>query len=252
MSASDTDVVSTDMPFGRYCDVATTVVAVRGLAIGNGNDFDTGFVGERLREHGYTLVECHREDPDQWPALDAIDLVLTLGSEWHVYERQTAELVAAEGALVRDVVRRGMPLVAICFGAQVLADALGATASRAPAPEIGWIDIELPDGDGSSVPAGPWLVWHEDVFTVPDGFAELARSPAGPQLVRGERTIATQFHPEATEAMVARWLTMGGDEQLRGYGLDPDEFLARTRRNVEFSGPNAAALVDWFLAKVAG
>jgi len=32
---------------------------------------------------------------------------------------------------------------------------------------------------------------------------------------------------------------------------DPDELLARTKQNVELSGPNAAALVDWFLAKVA-
>jgi GMP synthase-like glutamine amidotransferase len=251
MSASDTDVVSIDMPFGRYCDVPTTVDLVRALAIGNGNDFDTGFVGERLREHGYTFVECHREHPDRWPTLDGIDLVLTLGSEWHVYEPATTELVAAEGELVRDVVRRGMPLVAICFGAQVLADALGATASRAPAPEIGWLDVEFANDDVDSVPAGPWLVWHDDVFTVPDGFEELAHSPAGPQLVRGERSIATQFHPEATEAVVARWLGMGGDEQLRAFGLDPHELLARTRQNVELSGPNAATLVDWFLAKVA-
>ena len=224
---------------------------MRALAIGNDNDFDTGFVGERLREHGYTFVECLREHPDRWPELDGIDLVLTLGSEWHVYERATAELVAAEGELVRDVVRRGMPLVAICFGAQVLADALGATASRAETPEIGWLDVEFGDCDVDAVPGGPWLVWHEDVFTVPDGFEELARSPAGPQLVRGERSIATQFHPEATEATVTRWLEMGGDGQLRGYGLDPDDLLARTRENVELSGTNAAALVDWFLAKVA-
>jgi GMP synthase-like glutamine amidotransferase len=251
MSASDTDVISTDMPFGRYCGEAVTVVLVRALAIGNDYDFDTGFVGERLREHGYTFIECYREHPDQWPVLDGVDLVLTLGSEWHVYEPATAELVAAEGELVRDVVRRGMPLVAICFGAQVLADALGATASRATTPEIGWLDVERCDGDLDPLPAGPWLVWHEDVFTVPDGFEELARSPAGPQLVRGERSIATQFHPEATEGMVSRWLAMGGDGQLRGYGLDPDELLARTKQNVELSGPNAAALVDWFLAKVA-
>ncbi len=225
--------------------------AVRALAIGNDNDFDSGFVGERLREHGYTFVERLREHPDSWPALEGIDLVLTLGSEWHVYAPATAELVAAEGELVRDVVRRGTPLVAICFGAQVLADALGATASRAATPEIGWLDVEFGDGDVDAVPAGPWLVWHEDVFTVPDGFEELARSPAGPQLVRGERSIATHFHPEATDAMVARWLAMGGAEQLRGYGLDPDDLLARTRENVEVSRHNAAALVDWFLAKVA-
>ena len=185
---------------------------MRALAIGNGNDFDTGFVGHRLREHGYTFTECHREHPDQWPSLDGVDLVLTLGSEWNVYRAETAELVEAEAAFVRDVVDRDVPLLAICFGAQVLSHALGGTVSRMTTPEIGWYDIEL-DGGGDSLAAGPWVVWHYDVFTVPDGFAELARTAAGPQLVRGGRTLATQFHPEATETMIVRWLGMGGDDR---------------------------------------
>jgi len=218
---------------------------VRALAVGNGNDFDTGFVGHRLREHGYVFTECHRERPAGWPALDGVDLVLTLGSEWHVYDPATAELVDAEAALVRETVARDVPLIAICFGAQVLSHALGGTVDLASAPEIGWLDFPL----GDSLPAGPWLVWHDDVFTVPHGFDELARSPAGPQLVRGGRSLASQFHPEATETMIERWLGMGGADQLRRHGLDPAVFRAETRRNVERSRPNAAALVDWFLAE---
>ena len=134
-----------------------------------------------------------------------------------MYRAETAELVAAEAEFVRDVVDRDVPLLAICFGAQVLSHALGGAVSRTAVPEIGWYDLDLTSTTSSDSRsgerAGPWLVWHYDVFTVPDGFAELARTAAGPQLVRGGRTLATQFHPEVTETMVVRWLGMGGADR---------------------------------------
>ena len=70
-------------------------------------------------------------------------------------------------------------------------------------PEIGWYDIvsDVPE----VIAAGPWLQWHSDVVTVPPGAEELARSAVGPQAWRIGRTLCTQFHPEATETMLARW-----------------------------------------------
>lgn len=218
---------------------------MRALVIGNGGDFDPGFVGHRLREHGYAFTELHRERPDDWPGLDGVDLVLTLGSEWNVYRPETAALVEAEAQLVRDVVAAGRPLIAICFGAQVLSHALGGSVTRTPTPEIGWYDIEVAEPD---VPAaGPWMQWHDDVFTVPEGFQELARTEVCPQLIRSPRVLATQFHPEATDTMVARWLAGGGAKQLRERGGDPDQLLAETRDQVITSQHRAAALVDWFV-----
>jgi GMP synthase-like glutamine amidotransferase len=217
------------------------LLIVRALAIGNGNDFDTGFVGHRLREHGYVFTECDREHPDRWPALDGYGLVLTLGSEWHAYEPDTARFVEAEAALLREAQARDVPMFAICFGAQVLSHALGGTVGRLSSPVIGWVDID------SECAAGPWMTWHYDVFSVPEGFVEVARSDTGPELVRGGRSVATQFHPEATETMIARWLRMGGADQLRQEGGDPDALMAQTRANVEVSSTRAAALVDWFL-----
>ena len=219
---------------------------MRALVIGNAGDFDPGFVGHRLRRRGYAFVEAHREHPDQWSGLDGIDLVLTLGSEWNVYRPETAAVVEAEAAIVRDVVARDIPLLAICFGAQVLSHALGGTVSRTDRPEIGWYRL-----DGPEVARGPWMEWHDDVFTVPEGFDVLAATDVGPQLVRGGRNLATQFHPEATETMIRRWLAEGGADQLRERGGDPDELLAETRANVERSRPAAEALVDWFLDDVA-
>ena len=52
--------------------------------------------------------------------------------------------------------------------------------------------------------------------------------------------------------MVRRWLADGGADQLRCHGGDPAALLADDRANVEHSRPAAAALVDWFLADIAG
>ena len=221
---------------------------MRALVVGNGDDLDSGFVGHRLREHGYAFTECHREHPDQWPDLDGIDLVLTLGSEWNVYRAEMSELVESEAALIRRVIAEARPLFAICFGAQVLSHALGGTVSRMAETEIGWCDVKVTAPD---IPAGgPWLEWHVDAFTVPEGFGELARRGTGPQLVRSRRVLGTQFHPEATESMVARWLGHGGAEQVRAAGSDPDELLAATRHHAATSHVRAGALVDWFLSSL--
>ena len=221
---------------------------VRALVVGNGDDLDAGFVGHRLREHGYAFTECHREHPDRWPALDGVDLVLTLGSEWNVYRAETAQPVEAEAALLRKVVAEARPLIAICFGAQVLSHALGGTVTRMAEPEIGWFDLDVTAPDVPAV--GPWLEWHDDSFTVPEGFDELARTDAGPQLILGRHVVGTQFHPEATETMVARWMGLGGAEQVRAHGTDPDELLAATRHHVATSDTRAGDLVDWFLRRL--
>lgn len=215
------------------------------LVVGNARDLDAGFVGHRLRERGYAFTELHREAPDDWPDLDGAELVLTLGSEWNVYRPELAPLVEAEAALVRRVVAAGCPLIAICFGAQVLSHALGGTVTRTPSPEIGWLELDVDPG----IPAaGAWMEWHDDVFTIPEGFDELARTPVGPQLVRTKRVLATQFHPEATDTMVTRWLADGGAVQLRSRGGDPDALAAATRANTTSSRRRAADLVDWFLS----
>jgi GMP synthase-like glutamine amidotransferase len=227
--------------------------ARRALLIGNSDDLDSGWVGHRFREHGYAFNEFHRDRPEHWAEpvdLDALDLVVSLGSEWNVYATEWAEPVEAEAALLRRVVECDMPLLAICFGAQLLSHALGGTVERMTAPEIGWCDIDF-DGGGENVPRGPWMEWHYDRFSVPDGFTQLAGRPSGPELIAGGRAVATQFHPEVTEAVVSRWLSMGGEEQLREQGGEPDELRTETRANAVVSRANSVALVDWFLGRVA-
>lgn len=221
---------------------------MRALLVANADDGDAGFVGHHLRRRGYAFADCPRERPTEWPGLDDVDLVLLLGSEWSVYWPQVAPSVDAEVAVVRAAHERGTPILGICFGSQITARALGGTVERARVPEIGWYDIvsDVPE----VIAAGPWLQWHSDVVTVPPGAEELARSAVGPQAWRIGRTLCTQFHPEATETMLARWSALGTDE-LAAFGTSAAELMAATREHVGDSRPNAEHLVDWFLDEVS-
>jgi len=222
---------------------------MRALLIANAVDADAGFVGDRFRHHGYAFTECHREHPNEWPALEGHDLVLLLGSEWSVYWPHVADNVRAEAALIKAAQDRGVPQFGICFGNQSMAYALGGTVERARTPEIGWYDIttDVPE----QIASGPWLQWHSDVVTVPPGAEELARSAVGPQAWRIGRSFATQFHPEATETMLARWAQGAGAEELVRFGSSPEQVMADTRVNVLVSREHAEHLVDHFLTEVS-
>jgi GMP synthase-like glutamine amidotransferase len=217
---------------------------MRALLIANEHDADPGVVGERLEEAGVRLHVAARERPDRWPDLSGIDLVVSLGSDWSVYWPEVATSVKAEVALVRDVHRRRVPLLAICFGAQVVAHALGGTVGPSPIAEIGWYEVE---SESPTIDPGPWLQWHVDAFRVPPGFARLAHSPAGPQAMLGGHTLAVQFHPEITPAILDRWAS-GGADDLATAGVDPAALREQTERLAPASRDRAIRLVDTFLA----
>ena len=222
---------------------------MRALLIANSIDADPGFVGERFRHHGFAFTECHREVPTEWPTLAGVDQVVLLGSEWSVYWDEVQTSVRAECALVKNAHEQGIPVFGICFGSQIVAHALGGSVARAARPEVGWHSVR--SDRPADIDSGPWMQWHFDAFTTPPDFREIARSDSGPQAIVGARTFATQFHPEATETIVARW-SAGEPADLARLGLTAQGLMDDTRSNVGRSRRAAERLVDWYLNDVVG
>jgi GMP synthase-like glutamine amidotransferase len=220
----------------------------RAVVIGNESDADPALVGEALERHGYELQPLMREHHGRWPDRFDGDVVVPLGSDWSVYWDHVRDPVAAEMDRLRDAHERGVPILGICFGAQLLAHALGGHVSRSPVTEIGWVDVE------SAVPAladGPWFAWHYDRFTAPPGSELLASNDAAPQAFSLGSTVAVQFHPEVTGDVVLRWASGPGEAELAKVGVDRDALLADIDARVERARPAAHALVDWFLSRSA-
>ncbi|MEZ5215091.1 MAG: gamma-glutamyl-gamma-aminobutyrate hydrolase family protein [Ilumatobacteraceae bacterium] len=183
---------------------------MRVLVIGNRGDSDPGFIGRRFEELGASLDPWERE-LDEWPPpeelLAGVDHLVLLGSEWSVYWPEHAGPVERESQLARAAVAAGVPVLGICYGAQLLAHALGGAVGPAATPEIGWYTVD-PVGDHplhAVLTPGPWMQWHSDVIDPPPGAAVLARSPVGVQAWTSPGVLAVQFHPEVTPTMVEQW-----------------------------------------------
>jgi len=218
---------------------------MRVLCVGNRGDADPGLVGARFAEVGFALERNEREYPREWKTLAGIDVLLLLGSEWSVYWESHKKEVAAEVDLVRTAMRRGVPIFAICYGAQLVAHALGGTVSRSQHPEVGWRAVS--STAQPELLAHTWLQWHYDVFTVPPSLTAIATNDVGPQAMIGKRLFATQFHPEATTEIITRWSQGAGTQELHRLGIDPKQLCEISAERVTNIAPVTVRLVDWFL-----
>jgi GMP synthase-like glutamine amidotransferase len=207
-----------------------------------------GFVGDELERQGYRVEPLLRDGRWEWPTIHGAELVLVLGSDWSVYDSATRAHVEGEVAVVRNAHQRGVPVFGICFGAQVLAAALGGEVRPAERLELGW---RVVDSLHPAIEPGPWMQWHGDTFTVPDGVDLLARSESGPQAVLAGRSFAVQFHPEVDAEIVASWVAADAGRDLARAGLDAAELIESARQEAPRAEAAARRLVRWFCSHVA-
>lgn len=233
---------------------------MRAALIANAGDADAGLIGRALRRRGYSFIEFLREHYETWPQFaspecDGIDLVVSMGSSWSTYWDHVAEPIEAEQRLLHAAIDRDIAVLGVCFGAQQLSCVLGGQVTKAQSPEVGWHHISPVTESGHLLPPfvtqAPWMQWHYDRFSVPSGATVLAESAVGPQIMVCGRTLAVQFHPEATESIVRRWSMGDGEEELGALGLSRTDLLAETSARVEDAEKRCDALVEWFLANIA-
>jgi GMP synthase (glutamine-hydrolysing) len=145
------------------------------------------------------------------PSHDEVAGAVVMGGPMNVDEVDRFPGLAAEREWLAEAVRREMPVLGICLGAQLLARALGAEVRPGGRKEIGFAPVEASDPDdpilGALAPSTTVLHWHGDVFDLPDGAQPLASSALTEhQAFRAGSAWGVLFHPEADLALVEAWL----------------------------------------------
>jgi len=165
-----------------------------------------GVAGYRdpIEAAGYAIDRIDVADP-HFATLDLRqpDLLIMMGGPMGVYEQDSHPWIACQLRRLRLRLEADRPTLGVCFGAQMIAAALGAEVYAGPRKEVGFHPVSLRN-QGSPLrhlEDVPVLHWHGDTFTLPEGVELLASSPVYDHQAfrRGSNLLALQFHAEMGE-----------------------------------------------------
>ncbi len=188
-----------------------------------------GYLGDAIQQAGLPSIVVRLHAGDELPSLDAVSGVVSLGGPMGAYDEEKHDFIAPEKELLRQAVARDIPVLGICLGCQMLADALGGKAYTADEMEVEFAALDVaPNGLDDPVVrtlAEPVLSFHGDTWDPPPGAEVLASSGRFPHAFRLGSAVAVQSHPEVSAAMVRQWVAGFGRAKLEESGIDPEEVL---------------------------
>ena len=180
-----------------------------------------GHAADWLAAHNHSLSYTRLFEANPvFPSLADFDGLLILGGAMSVHDEAQFPWLRDEKAFIREVLRAGKVTLAICLGAQLVAEALGAEVRPNHAPEIGFWTVRFSAKALEHPLLRGWpekaavLHWHVDTFTVPPGaiWVGMSAGCATQGFVWGDGVIGLQFHPEMTVAMVEQLMVFEGHE----------------------------------------
>ena len=184
-------------------------------------DEGPGHAADWLAAHGHSLTFTRLFEPAPvFPAMTEFDGLLILGGAMSVYDEEKLPWLRNEKVFIQEVLRAGKVTLAICLGAQLVAQALGGEVRPNPEPEIGFWTVRFSAKSLEHPLLRGWpekaavLHWHVDTFTVPPGAMRVGMSAgcATQGFVWGDGIIGLQFHPEMTVPMVEQLMAFEGHE----------------------------------------
>ncbi len=183
-----------------------------------------GTIAEFLAQHaiGYRIVEAGLGE--EIPPLDKYEYLVVMGGPMAVYEMNRYHFLRNVARAMENALKRGIRILGVCLGAQLLAHTLGSKVYPGKIKEIGWLNITATD-DGMVDkifrtiidPSGTSTVlqWHGDTYDLPFGATRLAYSEYFPeQAFRYDNSYALQFHIEVTPKIVEEWFRDRHDIEL--------------------------------------
>jgi GMP synthase (glutamine-hydrolysing) len=169
-------------------------------------------IARRVREHHvFSEIVPHSISATEITAMQPSAIILSGGPK----------SVHVEGAPSLDpaIYELGVPVLGICYGAQLIAQQLGGTVGRGMQGEYGRADLTRQGGSLLLPDIAPpvhdvWMSHFDGITHAPKGFHVAASSPGAPVAIleNDERRIyGVQFHPEVVHsphgmAVLARFL----------------------------------------------
>jgi GMP synthase-like glutamine amidotransferase len=205
------------------------------------------------RWHQVDITHLHHGDA--LPNWDSFDMLVVMGGEMNIYQYRDWPWLKPERELIEVALAAGKPVIGMCLGAQLIADALGSRVTQNPEIELGWIPISITPEAREFCPELPEtatvLHWHGDTFELPDGATRLAFSAACPEqgFVIPGKCLGLQFHMEVDPKTATQYVYSQGIWPEGPCVQLPEDVIAEAETHHPATRQILFTLLDRFCAK---
>ncbi len=189
----------------------------------------TQLIGRRVREHN---VYCEIYPYNKIPEIDqSVKGVILSGSPFSVRDPQAPQIDLSN-------IKGKLPLLAICYGAQYLAQKFGGEVNRSFSREYGRAMLSIEDSQCplfTNIPSNRqvWMSHGDTISALPANSVAIASTGSISNAafrIKGEETYAVQFHPEVYHTEMGSEMLGNFVRNICGCKGDwtPDSFIENT------------------------
>lgn len=206
-----------------------------------------GKILEILKERGHRIHIIRLYEGDALPDVAEVDFAVLMGGPMSVLDESEYPYFVDEKEFCRKLTYLGRPMLGICLGAQMIANAHGAAIKKNEEKEIGWHPItHLNSGEVQTV-----FHWHGETFDLPEGATLLASSAACKnQAFKLGNSYGLQYHIETTpESMESIIQNCGAELVETGMFIqDVRDIRSKAARHMHAANRSLEHLIDQILS----
>ena len=213
------------LPKIRMSGIKHKILSVQNIS------FETlGTLEELIRCDGYQIENIQAQTDAVPNNLQEYAAIIILGGPMAVYDN--FEYLRKEQELIMHALKDDIPVLGICLGSQLIAQAIGGKVYKCGEKEIGWSTVEINSAGlvdlfkGINTQEIKVFQWHGDTYDLPPKAVIMASSKLYIQAFQFGSAIGIQFHLEITDEMIRKWAKEYAHE-LECEWIEPKDLLVQ-------------------------
>jgi len=224
------------------------------LSIQNTEIETLGNLRELFESDGLEIETKHVKRDSIPQEVDRYAAIVILGGYMSVY--QNLPHLEDQQKLIRNANHHQVPLLGICLGSQLIAQALGGRVYKGQRKEIGWFEVKVNNEGRNDIFKGianeriKVFQWHGDTYELPKSAILLAFSNLYPQAFKVDNSIGILFHLEVTPEMISNW-TRNYAPEMTEVGVSTNSILNNKKDKFDNLANNCKVVYSNFFKMIS-